>query len=179
MQIVMQQDVTDAAAYLQQAGLTEQICIAGGSYGGYAALAATVFTPDVFDCAIAFNPVTDAEDFLRYAGERYGRDSETVRYWNRSFSGEVQDRISGDLLRSISPVNYAAQARIPVLLLHGEDDSVVPFRQSRAMHRALQRAGVPVTFIPLESGDHWLLEYETRLEAYSAIGAFLDEQVGD
>jgi dipeptidyl aminopeptidase/acylaminoacyl peptidase len=176
---VMQQDVTDAAAYLQQAGLTEQICIAGGSYGGYAALAATVFTPDVFDCAIAFNPVTDAEDFLRYAGERYGRDSETVRYWNRSFSGEVQDRISGDLLRSISPVNYAAQARIPVLLLHGEDDSVVPFRQSRDMHRALQRAGVPVTFIPLEGGDHWLLEYETRLEAYSAIGAFLDEQVGD
>ena len=99
---------------------------------------------------------------------------------NDSISGyNGQDRISGDLLRSISPVNYAAQASIPVLLLHGEDDSVVPFRQSRDMHRALQRAGVPVTFIPLEGGDHWLLEYETRLEAYSAIGAFLDEQVGD
>lgn len=176
---VMQHDVTDAAAFLQGSGLAQQICIAGGSYGGYAALAATVFTPDAFDCAIAFNPVTDAEDFLRYVGERYGRNSEVVRQWNRSFSGEVRDRVSSSLLRDISPVNFAAQARTPVLLIHGEDDTVAPLRQSRAMARALRQAGVSSELIVLPGGDHWLLEYETRLEAYSAIEAFLDEQVGD
>jgi dipeptidyl aminopeptidase/acylaminoacyl peptidase len=34
-------------------------------------------------------------------------------------------------LRPISPVNFAAQADAPILLIHGKDDTVVPYGRAR------------------------------------------------
>ena len=38
----------------------------------------------------------------------------------------------------------ADQVDIPILLIHGEDDTVVPYEQSQIMATALKKAGKPV-----------------------------------
>src|SRR3546814_1591355 len=46
---LMQDDVTDAVKAMVEQGVADpgRICIAGASYGGYAALAGAAFTPDL------------------------------------------------------------------------------------------------------------------------------------
>jgi dipeptidyl aminopeptidase/acylaminoacyl peptidase len=65
-----------------------------------------------------------------------------------------------------------------VLLIHGRDDSVVVFGQSRSMERALRAAGKPVQLVELEGEDHWLSEARTRVATLEAVEAFLAEHLG-
>ncbi len=179
---VIQHDLTDARAYLVEAGLAdpERICIAGASYGGYAALAGAAFTPELYACAAGINGVYDLLEHHRYLQSRFGRDSQTERFWGRQVAGVVDasDNQVADASAARSPVRHADQITIPVLLVHGEDDSVVDFDQSLGMRRALERAGRSADFLALEGGDHWLTRYETRVAVFTRLEAFLDEHIG-
>ena len=176
---VMQDDLTDAVNWLREQGLADRVCIAGGSYGGYAALAGAAFTPGLYDCAIAINALSDADNFLNYIENRFGRESQSFRYWNQHFSGEPDGRASGEQLRALSPAQHAEAVEAPVLLLHSRDDTVVPEEQSRIMERALRRAHKEVEFTRLQGGDHSLEDYPTRLAVLEAMAQFLDTEIGD
>ncbi|WP_371395637.1 alpha/beta hydrolase family protein [Fretibacter rubidus] len=62
---LMQDDITDGVQHLIATGQANQgnICIAGSSYGGYAALMGAVKTPALYNCAVAINAPSD---FGRY-----------------------------------------------------------------------------------------------------------------
>ncbi len=64
---------------------------------------------------------------------------------------------------------------MPVLLIHGRDDMVVPFRQSQMMHEALRKAGKESTLVELKGEDHWLSRGETRLKMLEEAVAFLQK----
>ena len=63
--------------------------------------------------------------------------------------------------------------KIPILLVHGKDDSVVPIEQSRLMLKALQAAHKDAQLIELDGEDHWLSRGKTRLQMLQATTAFL------
>lgn len=79
--------------------------------------------------------------------------------------------------RNISPVNHAEAFEAPVLLIHGRDDLVVPLMQSKAMKRALRRAGRDVELVTLKCEDHWLSGGEMRLETLKALDAFVEGHI--
>jgi dipeptidyl aminopeptidase/acylaminoacyl peptidase len=81
---------------------------------------------------------------------------------------------SGRNLRETSPVNFADRVDAPILLVHGKQDTVVLFEQSRIMERALRRAGKPVELITLDGEDHWLSRSSTRLAMLQATVAFVE-----
>ena len=62
---------------------------------------------------------------------------------------------------------------MPVLLIHGADDTVVPFAQSKAMAAALNKAGHPATLVTLPGEDHWLSRGVTRTAMLRATVDFL------
>jgi dipeptidyl aminopeptidase/acylaminoacyl peptidase len=62
---------------------------------------------------------------------------------------------------------------VPVLLIHGKDDTVVPFQQSQSMAEALKRAGKNVELVTLQREDHWLSRPDTRLQMLQAAVGFL------
>jgi dipeptidyl aminopeptidase/acylaminoacyl peptidase len=62
---------------------------------------------------------------------------------------------------------------VPVLLIHGKDDTVVPYEQSESMLRALRRADKTVELVTLKREDHWLSRGETRLQMLQASMSFL------
>ena len=53
-----------------------------------------------------------------------------------------------------SPISYITADDAPFLLFHGDADQTVPFDQSRLMQSALQKAGVPVSFVGIPGGGH-------------------------
>jgi dipeptidyl aminopeptidase/acylaminoacyl peptidase len=70
------------------------------------------------------------------------------------------------------------QIEAPILLLHGRDDSVVPLEQSQLMQRALRGDNVPVDFIDIPEGDHWLSSTASRRIVLQSLEAFLEEHIG-
>jgi len=168
----MQTDLSDGARYLEKLGVVDakRVCIAGGSYGGYAALAGATIDHGVYRCAVDYAGVSDLRAQVTSSKIRYGEGA--ARYWRR-FIGARDD--SDPVMATYSPVNRAAEADIPILLIHGRDDSVVPFAQSQKMAEALRRAGKPVEFVALPGEDHWLSRGETRLKMLQAEVAFLEK----
>jgi dipeptidyl aminopeptidase/acylaminoacyl peptidase len=175
---VMQNDLSDGVAAVVAAGIADpqRVCIVGASYGGYAALAGAAFTPELYRCAVAVNGVSDLRDMhTLYIGRRDGR-SAAMTLWERSM-GVEDARSQREKLVAISPARHVERVQAAVLLIHGRDDAVVPFGQSRGMERALREAGKPVQLIELEGEDHWLSDAPTRLETLTAIDTFLAQQL--
>lgn len=172
----MQDDITDGVEALAQSGMADpsRVCIVGASYGGYAALAGAVFTPDLYRCVIAIAPVSDLNKMLQTEKRESGRHHWVVSYWEGLMADGDARRAK---LESISPVNFAENVKAPVLLLHGDDDTVVPYDQSRIMERALRRADKPVELIKLKGEDHWLSVADTRLQTLREMDRFIAEHL--
>lgn len=95
-------------------------------------------------------------------------------YWEDVMgSGRATPRI----LDGISPAKHAENVRAPILLIHGDDDTVVNIEQSRTMERAFKRANKSVEFVRLRGEDHWLSNAETRLQTLEAMDAFLNRHM--
>ncbi|ESP90855.1 alpha/beta hydrolase family protein [Pseudoalteromonas luteoviolacea] len=164
----MQDDLDDAAKWLIDEGYTNksQMCIAGGSYGGYAAIMALIKHPDTFKCAASFAGVTDLASI--YSQARYFTSKEVIR----KQLGKDRDK-----LENISPINFANLVSKPILLIHGSEDSVVPVKHSQKMAKALKEHNQDVTYIELEDGDHHLSYQPHRITTLEAMLAFFDKQL--
>lgn len=169
----MQTDLSDGVRYLANEGIINpaRVCIVGASYGGYAALAGATLDPGVYRCVVSVAGIADLQRFEQWVNYKgiYGNDFEE-RYWAR-FMGV--SGASDPLLDSISPIKHVDVVNVPILLIHGRDDTVVPFEQSTLMRDALQRAKKDVEFVALQHEDHWLSHSETRLQMLQASVAFL------
>ena len=168
----MQTDVEDGADALVKAGTVDaaRICIMGGSYGGYAALAGATVTPERYACAVSVNGVSDPEQMLKDA-TRGQSNSMAAEWWRKSMGSDM------DHLRKVSPIRHAENVRAPILLLHGIEDSVVEVEQSRAMNKKLLRAKRNVRFVELGGDDHWLSSASTRTQMLQEIETFLAQNL--
>jgi len=169
----MQTDLSDGVRYLAKEGTIDpkRVCIVGASYGGYAALAGATLDLGVYRCAVSVAGPSDLKRILRWTNERSERsDNVTQRYWDR-FMGVSGP--SDPALERISPIEHVAAVTAPILLIHGRDDTVVPYEQSEVMASALKRAGKSVEFVTLKHEDHWLSRSATRLQMLEATVAFL------
>lgn len=169
----MQTDLSDGVRYLVRDGIADpaRVCIVGASYGGYAALAGVTLDPAVYRCAVSVAGISDLARMLDWEREKRGAaDRRALRYWDRFWG------VSGPndpALASISPIRHIDAVHAPVLLIHGRDDTVVPFEQSEIMFDALRHAGKDVQLVRLKHEDHWLSHGDTRLQMLEATVAFL------
>jgi dipeptidyl aminopeptidase/acylaminoacyl peptidase len=168
----MQTDLSDGVRYLAAAGTIDpaRVCIAGASYGGYAALAGAVFDPKVYRCAASVSGPSDLPAML--ASLKGGGRLAATRYWARFMGAEDS---KDPVLKDISPALHADKVQIPILLIHGKDDTVVPYYQSLAMQRALNAAHKSVDLVTLPGEDHWLSRGETRQQMLTSLVAFLEK----
>jgi dipeptidyl aminopeptidase/acylaminoacyl peptidase len=168
----MQTDLSDGVRYLTGEGIVDpkRVCIVGASYGGYAAMAGPTLDPGVYRCAVAYAGISDMRKFTPWVRDQNGDGSE--RYVIRFLGAESARDPS---LAAISPAAHVDRVTVPMLLIHGKDDTVVPIGQSRIMADALRSAGKPVELIELNSTDHWLSRGDTRLAMLQATVAFLEK----
>ncbi len=164
----MQSDISDGLAYLAAQGIADpkRACIVGASYGGYAALAGVTLQQGLYRCAVAVAGVSDVAKMV--ATDL--RESAYDKTMKAALAEEVGAKTD---LKAISPVAFAARADAPILLIHGKDDLVVPFDQSKAMEAALRAAGKPVELVVLPDEDHYLSRSATRLAMLEALMRFV------
>ena len=148
----MQSDLSDGVRYLAAQGIIDprRVGIVGGSYGGYAALAGVTIESGTYRCAVAVAGISDPRAFRRWAIDRGGAPI-SLRYLDRFLGVTAADDARLD---EISPLGHAASVAVPVMLIHGRDDTIVPYEQSADMAKALARAGKPVELVTLDKEDH-------------------------
>lgn len=66
--------------------------------------------------------------------------------------GPIQAR--PDAVRQANPISYVGRGAPPFLILHGQQDLLVPYHQSELLYQALSAAGDNVTFVTLPLGGH-------------------------
>ncbi len=171
--IVMQEDVEDGARWLIERGYADpdKTCIAGWSYGGYAALMGVATDPELYKCAIAMAALTDIadakRDMLKYRGGRHAAKT----FFGNAFKDAATRKAN-------SPVNVAKQIKVPVFLAHGNRDINVQFDQFTRMKRSLNKAGVKATYLAFKDEDHYLSRQKNREEFFVAVEKFLLEVNG-
>jgi dipeptidyl aminopeptidase/acylaminoacyl peptidase len=159
----MQDDLLDGLDWLIEQGIAdpERVCIAGGGYGGYAALVAAFKTPERFRCAVSFAGAADLDA--------------VTRRWMTYQNGELAvARVQAGRARGeSSPIRHVDRMALPLLIVHGDMDRSVVVDQSRSLVQALQAAGKPHRYVEQQNGDHFLSLQSQRTQFMEALDEFL------
>jgi dipeptidyl aminopeptidase/acylaminoacyl peptidase len=176
---LMQDDVTDGVQAMIDQGIADphRIGIVGASYGGYVALAGAAFTPKLYRCAVSISGVSDIPALMRaeVPEDTMAADG-TVWHWVSTAQSDWKERVGEPTDRSLasrSPINSVASISIPILIVYGTGDAVVPNDQSERMAHALSAAGKSVTVATLGGEDHWLSRTDTRVQVLKELDSFL------
>ncbi len=168
----MQDDVTDATRWAIAQGVADpkRICIAGTSYGGYAALEGAVKEPELYQCAIGNAGVYD----LRLM---HSRGDATQSSNSANFLKLVLGEDEADLWNR-SPMAHLDALKAKVMLVVGGEDKRVPPIQGENLHNALLKRGVAHEWIYESNEGHgFYTEAHTRA-LYEKMLAFLDRSIG-
>ena len=172
--LLMQDDVTDGVHALIDQGKADphRICIVGYNsnfgYAGYAALAGAAFTPDLYQCAVSVNGISDLPTFLDFQIQRAGTDSPINNYWHRRIGERGDPNVIGR-----SPARAIDRFKAPVLLIYSAHDSVVPTDQSTRFAEAMRNGARRVKLVELPDEDHGLSHTPTRIMALQEMTKFL------
>lgn len=167
-------DVADTAAlvrHVQERGgaAPESTVLFGSSAGGLTVLGVAARHPGLASCAVVAYPVSDLISL----------DEATHRFEAHYTSTLVGARPAADALyRERSPLSYADRlVDVPLLVLHGDADPVVPVEQSRALVERVLDAGGTATLHVYEGEGHGLRVRANQLDEYERVGAFVDRHL--
>ena len=136
----------------------DRMAITGGSAGGYTTLCALTFR-DAFNAGASYFGVSDAEALAR---DTHKFES---RYLDKLI-GPYPDR--RDLYVERSPIHFTGRISVPLILLQGLDDPVVPPNQSEAMFVAVRDRGLPAAYVTFEGEQHGFRKSENIQRAIEA-----------
>ena len=142
-----------------------RIATFGASAGGHlAGLLATTDEKDGFEGHENPGPSTTVQaaislygavDLTKYRdiphGTRFGK---RTKPFFRRFAGKAGAAALLDPFEVASPIFYAHERTCPVMLVHGEDDTIVHYAQSEAFHARLRELGVPTELLALPKRGH-------------------------
>jgi dipeptidyl-peptidase-4 len=120
-------DQLEGVRYLIAQGFVDpaRVGIYGWSYGGFLTMYSLLNAPDVFRAGIAGAPVTNWRNYDTIYTERYlGLPSENAEAY-----------------RASSPVDYAANLKAKLLIVHNIEDDNVLFQNTVQISDALEQAG--------------------------------------
>ncbi|MGF6823307.1 dipeptidyl aminopeptidase/acylaminoacyl peptidase [Microbacterium sp. ZKA21] len=163
-------DVLAAARGLAEAGLADpaRIAIRGSSAGGWTVLAALV-RGRVFGAGISRYGVTDLRALA----------ADTHDFEKEYLNGLVGPLPEAEALYvERSPLTNADRIEVPVLLLQGADDPVVPPSQSEAIRDALAARGIDHEFVVYPDESHGFRSAETIIDALERELGFLGRVFG-
>jgi dipeptidyl aminopeptidase/acylaminoacyl peptidase len=149
-------DVLGAGLFLKNHPAVDpaRIGLWGGSYGGYLTALGLARASDMFAAGVDMHGVHD---------------------WTEEL-GISKDDAAGRLAFNSSPMAYIKGWRSPVLLIHGDDDRNVNFRQTVELAEAL-RGRVPVEQLIFPDEIHDFLRHAHWLAAYEAAARFFDARL--
>lgn len=167
----MQDDLTDGVKWAVAQGYADpaRVGIYGASYGGYAALAGLVFTPELYKVGINYVGVSDISRLDVMEAFRninsVGRKSIARRMLNPDTEGNE--------IKAVSPINFIENIRVPSLHAYGRYDPRVRKDQGEILEARLKKTGKTFKYIFVENEGHGFNKFENRMAFYGEMDAFL------
>jgi dipeptidyl aminopeptidase/acylaminoacyl peptidase len=167
-------DVSDTVAAISYAhargwGSPAHTAIVGSSAGGFTALGVVASNPESVAAAIVAYPVTDLVDLAE-------RSHRFERHYTDTLVGPLPE--AATLYHDWSPVNFVERlGRTPLLVMHGDNDPVVPIEQSTTFVVRCRAAGGSVEFVVYEGEGHGFRKPENQLDEYRRMQEFLAAHV--
>ena len=171
----MQNDVTDAVLWAIEQDIADpdRICIYGGSYGGYAAMAGLTFTPELYQCGINYVGVTD----INLLFETMPASWKLAREEMKRTIGDPDDEEQARLMAERSPINHVDKIRVPLLMGYGKQDPRVVLDHALKLEKKLKQYEVDYELIIEEKEGHGFRKFENQVEWYTKLIDFLDENL--
>lgn len=151
-------DLVDAVNHLVDVGLVDRakVGVTGGSYGGFATAWCSTALTEHFAAGVMFVGISDHVSKFGTTdipNEMYSVHSRTWPWDNWEF------------FRERSPITYTPQARTPILIMHGKNDTRVHPSQSMELYRYLKTLGqVPVRLVLYPGEGHGNRRAASRLD---------------
>ena len=110
--------------------------------------------------------ITDVHDLAN-------RTPGTSGNFTEAWLGSRSDR--NDVATRVSPTHYVRRDMPPILTIHGDADSIVPYDHATRLHEALDDAGVPNQLLTIPGGGHGGFTPDQNQMIYNTIRRFLGE----
>lgn len=169
--LAMQDDLADVLAWAAREGWVDakRACIAGSSYGGYAALMGPIRHPEAWRCAASYAGVTDID--LLFNAKWGDLTDQFKRFGLPALVGDP--KADAQRFKATSPLKRVAEIKVPVLLAQGRHDRRVPPEHADRFMSAARSAGVAAERVNYEEGHTWIetahhADFMRRLEAFIA-----------
>ncbi|MEK8031377.1 alpha/beta fold hydrolase [Ideonella sp. DXS29W] len=173
--LAMQDDIADATRWAIDKGLADgkRVCIAGGSYGGYATLMGLVRYPDLYRCGVEYFGVTDIE--LMYTSS-WSDLSPTFRQYGMPVL--IGDRAKdAEQLARTSPLKQHSKITQPLLMAHGRQDSRVPIEHGTKLRDALREHNSQVDWVVYAEEAHGWTSANNKIDFWTRVEKFLDKSL--
>jgi dipeptidyl aminopeptidase/acylaminoacyl peptidase len=170
----MQDDLLDAVDWAVKGRIADKVCIAGGSYGGYAALVGLTRDPERFACGV---DIVGPSSILTLI-------SSVPEYWKpilnifRSRIGNWDDPAGKQMLEDRSPINHVDKIVRPLLIGQGANDPRVKQAESDRIVKAMQERKIPVSYVLYPDEGHGFGKPENSQTFFAAMEAFLSAHLG-
>jgi dipeptidyl aminopeptidase/acylaminoacyl peptidase len=146
----------------------KRTAISGGSAGGYTVLVA-LSTSDVFRAGADHFGVSDMTALAR----------DTHKFESRYIDSLIGPLPAAQAVYdSRSPLNHLDGFKVPVLVLQGADDPVVPPNQSQRIVEALRARHVPVAYVLYPGEGHGFRKPENIINSLQAELSFYGQVFG-
>jgi dipeptidyl aminopeptidase/acylaminoacyl peptidase len=172
----MQDDITWGVKYLTAEGVADpaRVGIMGGSYGGYATLAGTAFTPDLYRAAIDVVGPSNLITLLQSMPPYW----EAYRKIMFSRMADPSTPEGQAWLKERSPLSSADKIKTPLMVVQGANDPRVKKAEAEQIVVALRDRGFPVEYLLAPDEGHGFQRPVNNMAMFMAAEAFLAKHLG-
>jgi dipeptidyl aminopeptidase/acylaminoacyl peptidase len=167
----MHTDLLDGKDWAVKQGIADakKVCIMGGSYGGYATLAALAFSPNAFACGVDIVGPSNLNTLLKTIPP----------YWSTMLA-TLHKRMgdSEEVLNAESPLFKANQISVPLLIGQGANDPRVNKAESDQIVAAMRKNNKPVEYYVFPDEGHGFARPTNNMAFNAVIEQFLATYLG-
>lgn len=144
-------------------------CALGASYGGFMVNWIAGNWNEPWKCLVSHDGV--------FENNAMGYATEELWFSEWENGGTPYDNPAG--YQKFNPANHVANFKVPMLVIHGQQDFRIPVEQGIALFTANQRKGVESKFLYFPDENHWVLKPQNSVQWHETVNAWLKQHIGE
>ncbi|MCS3745941.1 dipeptidyl aminopeptidase/acylaminoacyl peptidase [Xanthomonas arboricola] len=146
----------------------DKACALGASYGGYMVYWMAGNWNQPWKCLVDHDGVFD--------NRTMGYATEELWFSEWENGGTPWQNPAG--YEKFNPVLHVDKWKVPMLVIHGQQDFRIPVEQGLAAFTALQRKGIDSKFLYFPDENHWVLKPDNSVLWHDTVNAWLKQHIG-
>ncbi|KAF1709295.1 peptidase S9 [Pseudoxanthomonas kalamensis DSM 18571] len=146
----------------------DRACALGASYGGYMVNWIAGNWNEPWKCLVTHDGVFD--------NRMMGYSTEELWFSEWENGGTPYDPKAD--YETFNPVNHVADWKVPMLVVHGQQDFRIPVEQGLGVFTALQRKGIESKFLYFPDENHWVLKPDNSVLWHDTVNDWLKQHIG-